>query len=612
MAAGNVKGIIIEIEGNTKGLSKSLNDVNKALKSTQDSLKVVNKALKLDPKNLDTLKTKQNLLNTAINETKQKLDIEREAAEKAAQALEEGTITQNQYDALQAEVAATAAELNNLEQEAEQTSAALDNLGNNSGIKNLSADLEAAGQKMQAVGDKVKNVGDNMQQLGGNLTKSVTAPVIGFGKKSLDAFNEVDGAMDTVIKKTGATGAAAEAYGNIVKDLATQIPTDFDTAAEAVGEVATRFDLTGQDLEELSGEFIKFAALNDTDVSSSIDKVQAAMAAYGVETDSAADVLDILTKASQDTGVSVDQLASDLTTNSATMQELGFGINRSVGFLASLNKQGIDSTAVMGGLKKALVNATKDGKTMDQALAELEQTMAGASSDTEAMAYAMELFGNKAGPQMAKAIQEGRLSFDEITNSVTGFGGAVDTTFSETLDPIDSMQTTLNELKLALAEVGASIGESLAPILQSLAEGLKNVAAWWKSLNPETQQFIIKAALIAATVGPVLIILGSLISAIGSIITVIGGAVGAIGGLIGAGGLAGIGTVITGTVLPAIGAAVTAAAPVVAVIAGIVAAIAAVTGQTAPDNISDGICINFRIRVNGNSLKKKSELSSFF
>lgn len=569
----NIKGITIEIEGKTSGLVKSLNNVNKSLKSTQDSLKTVNKALKLDPKNVETLAQKQSLLTKAIDETKQKLEIEKQVAEDAAKALEEGTITSEQYDALQAEVQLTTAELKKLEQEADATNQTLSELGSGSSLQNLSTSIQNAGKQIEELGSKVKSVGDGMQQLGGNLTKSVTAPIVGMGKASLDAFNEVDGAMDTIAKKTGAVGESAEQYRKILENIATSIPTDFDTASQAIGEVATRFDVTGDELEELSTEFIKFAELNDTDVSSSIDSVQSAMAQFGLSAEDAVDVMDILTKESQNTGVSVDELSNQLVTNGVALQEMGFGINSSIGFLGSLSKAGVDSSAVLGGLKKALVNATKDGKSMDEALADLEADLMGAKDGTEQMQIAMDLFGSKSAPQLVSALQEGRISFDELENSVRDFGGSVDNTFEGTLDPIDGMTTASNELKLALSEVGSTVGETLAPILEDLAEGIKKVAEWWKGLNPETQQFIIKAAMIAAVVGPVLVILGSLISAIGTIIGVIGSAVTAIGGLIGGAGLAGLGATITGTVLPAIGAALTAAAPVIGVIAGIAAAI---------------------------------------
>ena len=71
--ADRVKGITVEIGGDTTGLSKALSGVNKEIRSTQTQLKDVNKLLKLDPSNTTLLEQKQKLLQTVITETKDKL-----------------------------------------------------------------------------------------------------------------------------------------------------------------------------------------------------------------------------------------------------------------------------------------------------------------------------------------------------------------------------------------------------------------------------------------------------------------------------------------------------------------------------------------------------------
>ena len=98
---GQIKGITIEIDGKTTGLTKALKAANSEIKTTKSQLNSVEKALKLDPKNVDLLKAKQNALNGVIKETKEKLDMEKQAAESAKKELELGNITQGEYDALQ-------------------------------------------------------------------------------------------------------------------------------------------------------------------------------------------------------------------------------------------------------------------------------------------------------------------------------------------------------------------------------------------------------------------------------------------------------------------------------------------------------------------------------
>lgn len=504
MARKNIKGITIEIGGDTTKLQTALKGVENKLKDTQEALKDVNKLLKLDPGNVELLTQKQKLLTDSIQGTEEKLKVLKDASEQAAAAMANGDEkAAREYDALQREIIETEQNLKSMKQE----------------MKDFGSVAE---QRLKAASDKVKEFGDKVKDVGANLTKYVTGPIVAVGTASVAAFNDVDAGLDIIVKKTGATGDALEDLQGRAMNLATTIPTSFETAGTAVAEVNTRFDLTGDALEELAGKFIKFADLNNTDVTSSIDTVQSAMAAFNLDASKAGNVLDILNKASQETGVDVNKLASDLVTNAAALQEMGFRINGATGFLAKLNKAGLDSSTVMTGLKKALQNATKDGKSMSRALNDLQRSIAGAKSDTEALQIATDLFGSKAAPTMVRAIREGRISFDEMENAIKQTGGSIEKTFEETLDPLDEFKTALNELKI----VGMELVEAAAPMIKQLADTLKtaieNLREWWEGLSPLAQQTIVKAAAIAAAIGPVLVVVGSLISAIGALMNPIG------------------------------------------------------------------------------------------
>jgi phage-related minor tail protein len=151
---------------------------------------------------------------------------------------------------------------------------------------------------------------------------------------------------------------------------------------------------------------------------------------------------------------------------------MGFGINTATGFLASLEKSGIDTGTMLSGLKKALQNATKDGKPLNEALAEMQEKMAGAATETEAAQIATELFGAKAGPAIAKAVQEGRVSFDELSNTVQDWGDSVNATFDATLDASDQFSLAMQNVKVA---VGSTVGEFLdehAPQITAILQDL--------------------------------------------------------------------------------------------------------------------------------------------
>ena len=127
--ANRIKGITVEIGGDTTKLSKALEGVNKNIKNTQTQLKDVQKLLKLDPSNTELLSQKHKLLADAVKATKEKLETLKTAAEQANQALANGDISQEQYDALQREIIETEQELQNLQREAEASSTALAKLG---------------------------------------------------------------------------------------------------------------------------------------------------------------------------------------------------------------------------------------------------------------------------------------------------------------------------------------------------------------------------------------------------------------------------------------------------------------------------------------------------
>ena len=361
------------------------------------------------------------------------------------------------------------------------------------------------------------------------MTKNLSVPIMAGGAAAVAAFTDVDSAMDEMVKMTGATGEAFEDMKGVVEDLATSIPTDMTTAAQAVGEVSTRFDATGEALEDLSALYIKFADVNNTDVVGAIDTTQQAMAAWGLSADDAGAFLDTLTAAAQASGSSATSLADVVADNKTVFDEMGFSVSDAVNFLANLEKNGVDSGTAMAGLKKGLQNASKEGISMQAALFNMNHALENADSSTEAMNDVMELFGNKAGPALVSAIEEGRISFEAMGTSMDDSLGTLEDTFNATLSPTDNFKTTLNELKITGAEVGGTILEMITPALQAVAEAIGRVKEWWDQLSPGAQQAIITVLGIVAAIGPLISLIGGIITAIGTVSTVMAALAGPVG-----------------------------------------------------------------------------------
>lgn len=566
--AGRIRGITVEIGGDTTGLDKSLKSVNNNIRSTQSALKDVNRLLKLDPKNTELLSQKQKLLGQAIKETSSKLDALKEADKQAKVQLENGDLGQDKYDALQREIIETEQSLSKLQDEFKKVP-------------------NAVTLSVKEAGDKIKELGDKTQEVGKTLSTHLTLPLVGIGAASISAFNEVDAGLDTIVTKTGASGDALEEMKGIMENIATSIPTDFATAGAAIGEVNTRFGVTGDKLEELSSKFIKFAEINNIDVSNAIDNTQKVIAAFGLTTEDAGALLDTMNAVGQRTGISMDTLSSVLISNAATLQQLGFNASDAANFLGNVEMSGADTSQVMTGLTKALATATAEGKPLNEALAEIQDSMVNAKSDTEGLEKAYELFGKRAGGAIYQACKNGSLNFNELGTSLQDNLGNVETTFENTIDPIDSFKTTMNQLKIVGAEVGNALMTVLKPMLEKLSEVFKNIKKGWDSLSPGMQEAIVSFGVLVATVGPIVVVIGKVISAIGTITGLLAPLIGLITGTSAAttamgvaGGASAAGTTVAG--VAATGAATGFGAlnlsllPIIGIIAGIIAAIAAI------------------------------------
>ena len=172
--ASRIKGITVEIGGDTTKLQNALKGVNSSIKSTQSELKDVEKLLKLDPGNTELLAQKHRLLSDAVKETKEKLATLKTAAEQANEALAKGEITQGQYDALQREIVETEQKLKDLEKQASQSSVALQKIA-------------ATGESLKSAGDKVSSVGEKMLP--------VSAAVAGLGTSAVTTAASFESSM---------------------------------------------------------------------------------------------------------------------------------------------------------------------------------------------------------------------------------------------------------------------------------------------------------------------------------------------------------------------------------------------------------------------------------
>ena len=202
--ANNIKGITIEIGGDTTKLDKALSGVNKEVRSTQVELREVNKLLKMDPKNTEALTQKQTLLTDAISETKEKLDILKNAESQVQAQFARGEVSEEQYRALKREIEKTSLELADLEEAARQTDNAIEQLGNAAELSG--EELKEAQEKAGAFKDKL----DGMADTAVTAAKALGAGFVAAATYATKFETDCDKALNTVITQTGAADAEVE------------------------------------------------------------------------------------------------------------------------------------------------------------------------------------------------------------------------------------------------------------------------------------------------------------------------------------------------------------------------------------------------------------------
>ena len=503
---GNIKGVTIEFRGETAPLEKALKTIDTSVKNIDKELRQVNNGLKFNPTSVTLWQQKQKLLTSKVKETEDRLKALKETQKK----LDAKNVDKNsqEYRELQREIVTTESKL-----------------------KTFRGQLAKVGNaKLTALSNQLKQIGGKIKEVGTSLTKNVTAPLTALGGASIAAFKTVDEGLDIVTKKTGATGQALDDMKQSVKNLASEIPTDFATAGQAVGEVSTRFHLAGQDLENLSSKFIKFASLNNTDVVSAVDQTQKALAAFGLSASDAGTLLDQLNKVGQDTGADMSTLLAGLIQNATGFQELGLSAQQAAVLMGQMETSGANSETVMQGLRKALKSAAKEGVPLDKALADLQNTILNGTNDMDGLTAAYDLFG-KSGDQIYGAVKNGTLNFKDLGSTVAEAGNSIEETFNATLDPTDSAKMAMNDLKIAGSELGATLLTTLAPAIEKVANFIQMITEKWNSLSPGTQEMIAKIGIIAAVLGPVLVVIGTLVSSIGAIVGAISSVIGIMGAL---------------------------------------------------------------------------------
>ncbi len=345
--------------------------------------------------------------------------------------------------------------------------------------------IDEFGKKVSDAAEKIDKLNDTTSKIEEFQDKIKSLEIVGdtfqnIASSAYDAALELDEGYDTIITKTGATGDALDGLNDVANNIFGELPTTMADVGIAVGEVNTRFGLTDDALESLSKQFIEFAEINGTDLNNAIDTVDKMIKQFGLDTEDATDVLGIMTKRGQETGISMDTLMSSISSNSSTLKELGFSLEESVNLLSQFEINGVDTSAALRSLKTSVNNAADGTLTAREALEKTIDSIKNAETSTEALTIAQSTFGTKGAQVMTDGIRSGRINLDTLSDSLSSYSTTVSDTYEATLDPWDKMTVATNNLKTAGADLAGEALGTLEPALSVLVDAAKGVTDVFK------------------------------------------------------------------------------------------------------------------------------------
>lgn len=525
--ASRIQGITVEIGGDTTKLQNALKGVNGQIKSTQSQLKDVNKLLKLDPGNTELLAQKHKLLAEAVSETKEKLATLKTAAEQANTALANGEISKEQYDALQREIVETEQDLKNLETQANQSATAV--------------------QKIAATGEKFKTVGDNISSAGQKLLP-VTAGVTALGTASVttaanfeSSMSQVQATMgitkDSMSKVNGQSVNTMDTLSKLAKKMGAETAFSASECAEALNYLA----LAGYDTEQMCNTLptvLNLAAAGDIALADASDMVTDAMSALGMGVDEAETMVDQMAKTASTTNTSVAQLGEGILTIGATAKSIKGGtaeLNTALGILANNGIKGAEGGTHLRNIILSLQNPTDKAaaqmealgisvydsegnmRSMNDILGDLNKSMDGMTS-AEKSNIIGTIFNKTDLSSVNALLANTGSTWDSLQKSITESGGAAQQMADTQLD---NLQGQITILKSALEGLAISFGELLMPAIKQIVGWVQKFVDWLNGLSEGTKKTVVTIALLAAALGPVLIVIGKVISAVGTIMTVV-------------------------------------------------------------------------------------------
>lgn len=518
MASNRIKGITIEIDGDTTKLGKALDGAEKSSRDLQTELKGVNSLLKLDPSNVELLKQKQDLLTQSISSTEQKLNTLKQAQAQVQAQFERGDITVEQYRDFQREIIATEQKLKRLKDDQKDFGSVVEQ------------QMKVAGKKVEEFGGKVEEAGKKF-----SILSAGAAAGLGYATKTAGSL---EGAVNKVSVATGTGKEKTEELKEVLKSIHdNNYGEDYNDIAEKMALVKQNLgDISNTDLQNITERAYMLEDAFGMDFNETLRGVNGLMTNMGLTAEQA---FDYLVVGAQNGLNKSDELADNIAEYSQLWGQAGFSAEEMFVVL----QNGLDSGAYnldkVNDLVKEMGISLTDGRIEENLSSFSKETQNlfkewqnGGASQSEVIKSIINDFSNMENEQEALTLAGtiwSALGEDNAMKIITSLGN-VNTTYKDVTGAVTEASDQMYSGTGAKAEEAMrkiqtafqTIGDAILPILTPIIEKIAELATKFSELNPTIQKIVLVVMGLVAAAGPVLIFVGKIITSVGTIIGVLG------------------------------------------------------------------------------------------
>lgn len=371
------------------------------------------------------------------------------------------------------------------------------------GGKELKALVSISGQVDPSLNKSIKSASGSMEGFG-KAAKTVSkvavaaiaaasAAAIAAGKALVDLGTEFKEAENTIRVGTGATGKDLEDLYSTMEEVYKSVPTTLEDASSVIADYNTRLGVTGDVLQGLSTQAIQVADLLGEDVSSVVEESSQAFQQWNISTEDMGDAMDYIFKVSQSTGMGFNDLMSNMQSYGAQLQEMGYSFEDAAALMGQLDKAGVNTSEVLGAMKKSVTAMAKEGKSATKGLSEYYDAIKNAEDATKATSIASEVFGTRAASTMSAAIRNGTLDIEDLTSALKNSQETIGSAAEDTYTFADKWQLVKNNLNTAIEPLATSLVDALdnaMPYITQVVEDLQpQIEDFAEQLGPMIQDF---------------------------------------------------------------------------------------------------------------------------